>query len=379
MKKYSLIAMALFGCFTVFAQVRNPFYIGHSLVNEDLPAMVQALAVDAGLTTHYNKQLINGATMSYNWEHHATASGMSYQSAFPGGNFNTLVITEAVPLQNHLTWSNSFLAANNFYNYAKNNNNGEPIRFYIYETWHCKNSGIPQTEFPTGCAYDDSENSNTLWQPRLLLDFPLWSGIVSHVRDQNPTDNEIWMVPAGQAFYNLTNQINAGNLPGMSNVFSLFSDDIHLTNAGNYFVACVMYATIYRQSPVGLTSSISDQWGTPYTNLPTTAQALIMQQVAWQTVTDLSAWSGVTSSLSNDVLENQKITIYPNPAANYITLDTKENTIEDVLIYNSLGALVKKESLRNKTINISELPTGLYFIRFQNSSLKPLKFIKGIN
>jgi len=259
--------------------------------------MVQSLAVAAGKTTHYGRQIINGSPLENNFNNSANAEGTPYTAAFPAGNYNRLIVTEAVPLQNHLTWSNTYTAANNFYNYAKNNNNGVPVKFYIYETWHCINTGIPNSNpnFPNGCWYDNTANSPIQWQPRLQADFPLWSGIVTHVRNQNPGDNQIWMVPAGQAFYNLTTQINAGNVPGISSFRDLFSDDIHLTNAGNYFVACVMYATIYGESPVGLTSALSDQWGNPLTGMPTPAQALVMQQVAWGTVIGLSNWTGVTT------------------------------------------------------------------------------------
>jgi|GEM_PF-6428486 len=291
-KKATLVAIVLFSLLISHAQERNPFYIGHSLVNHNMPVMVQAMATDAGKITHHDRQIGIGAPLHINYNNPADAQGTPYTNAFPNGNYNTLVITEAVPLQNHLSWSDTYQYANDFYTYAKNNNNGQPIRFYIYETWHCTNSGLP-----AGCSYDNTANSNTPWHPRLQVDFPLWSGIVDHVRIQNPLDTQIWMIPGGQAFYDLTTEINAGNVPGINNFTDLFSDDIHLTNAGNYFIACVMYATIYRESPAGLTTAINNQWGVPFTNMPTTAQAAVMQQVAWNTVSNLSTWTGVSSAL----------------------------------------------------------------------------------
>ncbi len=294
-----LITLALVSSFVSHTQESRPFYVGHSLVNHTMPYMVQSLAVAAGKQTNYDRQIINGSPLENNYNNPGGAEGTPYTTAFPNGNYNRLIVTEAVPLQNHLTWSNTYTAANNFYNYAKNNNNGVPVKFYIYETWHCINSGIPNSNpnFPNGCWYDNSANSTIQWHPRLQADFPLWSGIVTHVRNQNPTDNQIWMVPAGQAFYALTTQINAGNVPGISSYRDLFSDDIHLTNAGNYFIACVVYATIYGESPVGLPSALSDQWGNPLTNMPTPAQAAVMQQVAWSTVIGLSSWTGVSAGV----------------------------------------------------------------------------------
>jgi hypothetical protein len=382
MMKKIIVTLLLFASVISPAQERNPFYIGHSLVNHNMPNMVQALAVNAGKTTYYGRQIINGSPLQFNYNNATGAEGTPYTTAFPNGNFNTLIITEAVPLQSHLTWSDTYLYANNFYNYAKNNNNGAPIKFYLYETWHCINSGIPQSgpNSANGCEWDNSANSNTLWHPRLLSDFPLWTGILTHVRNQNSSDNQIWMVPAGQAFYNLTTQINAGNVPGISNFRELFVDDIHLTNAGNYFVACVMYATIYGQSPVGLTTNISNQWGVPFTNMPTTAQAVVMQNVAWSTVTGLSTWTGVSANLSNEDfnVQMQKFTIYPTPSTDFITINIKDfHKNETVLIYNSIGQLIKKTTLNNnKTVPISDLPSGVYFIQIENYLSQLQKFIK---
>lgn len=383
MKKIIIVTIVILSTYVSHAQELNPFYIGHSLLNHSMPNMVQALALDAGKTTHYGRQIINGSPLQNNYNNASSAEGTPYTTAFPNGNFNTLVITEAVPLQNHLTWSDTYLYANNFFNYAKNNNNGVPVKFYIYETWHCTNSGIPNSDpnFPNGCWYDNSANSTVLWHPRLLSDFPLWSGIVTHIRDQNSSDNQIWMVPAGQAFYNLTTQINAGNVPGISSFTNLFLDDIHLTNAGNYFIACVMFATIYGESPVGLTTNIIDEWGTPLTNMPTPAQALVMQQVAWSTVTNLSTWTGVSDVLNNldfDI-QKQQFVIFPNPSTDYITINVKDvHENEEVKIYNSIGLLVKNAfiTIDNSQVDISDLPSGFYLIHLKNYPYQKQGFIK---
>jgi hypothetical protein len=382
MMKY-LIAIITISCnFLLHAQEINPFYVGHSLVNHTMPHMVQALADNANIQTHYERQIIIGSPLKYNYDNASGAEGTPYTTAFPNGNFNTLVITEAVPLQNHLTWSDTYLYANNFYNYAKNNNNGVPIKFYIYESWHCINSGIPNSDpdYANGCAYDNSANSNILWHPRLLLDFPLWSGIVSHVRNENPSDDEIWMVPVGQAFYNLTTQINAGSIPGISSFRNLFDDDIHLTNAGNYFVACVMFATIFGQSPVGLTSNFNNVWGIPYDNMPTPSQAMAMQQVAWSTVTSLSTWTGVPPLATRTGLEMpmKVFSIYPNPASTQIKIVLKNfNENIDLQIYNSGGVLIKVISVKSSdSVDISDLPGGIYFVRLKDDPISSQKFLK---
>lgn len=285
-------------------------------------------------------------------------------------------------MQNHLTWSDTYGNADKFFKYAKNNNNGVPVKFYIYETWHCTNSGIPNSNanFPNGCWYDKTAHSTILWHQRLLSDFPLWSGIVTHVRKQNPGDNQIWMVPAGQGFYNLSTQINAGNVPGITSFRDLFSDDIHLTNAGNYFVACVMYATIYGQSPEGLTAKINNEWGVPYSNMPTPAQATAMQKVAWSTVASLSPWTGVSAVVSNmdSKAPSEEFLVYPNPAADQIKIVVENfNGNKDVRIYNSMGFLVKEISASAGDVaDISDLPKGMYLLQLKNAPSRIQKFVK---
>lgn len=348
----------------------RPFYIGHSLVNKDMPKMVNDLAVDANLSTNYGIQIINGSTLRWNYNNATSAEGTPYTTAFPNGNYNNLVITEAVPLQNHLTWSDTYIYANNFYDYAKNNNNSTPIKLFIYETWHCINSGL------TGCDYDNSVNSNTLWHPRLQADWPLWTGIVDYVRDENPTNNGIWMIPGGQALYNLTTQINNGNVAGIASFTDLFDDDIHLNNKGNYFIACVMYATIFKQSPFGLTTNINNTSGQPFTDMPTQAQAEVMQQVAWNTVTSLSSWTGVTT-LSQDASKKPIITIYPNPSSDFITIELpRVLRNEKVKIFNSLGQLIQETQItsHSEKLNISKLAIGLYYLVIDD--YKAIKFVK---
>ena len=93
--------------------------------------------------------------------------------------------------------------------------------------------------------------------------------------------------------------IDDGQVPGLDHVFDLFSDDIHLTDAGNYFIALVMYATIYGVSPEGLTWEINDQWGSSY-DLPPQSTAQALQSIAWQSV---ETYFGASAALFTDRFE----------------------------------------------------------------------------
>lgn len=251
------------------------FMVGHSLVNTDMPTMLAALADDAGKQHQRGEQIINGAPLRWNWEHSHEAQGLDARVELPTGHWNVLVLTEAVPLLNHLTWSGTYEHAGNFHQLALDGN--PDTRTFIYETWHCIDSGTP-----AGCPYDDESHID--WRQRLDVDLPRWQGIADHL-NANHDGATVELVPAGQALALLDDRLHAqsGVVPGIGHVFDLFADDIHLGDTGNYFVALVMFATIYRQSPQGLTHLISNEWGQPY-DLPSAEAAAALQTIAWDAV-----------------------------------------------------------------------------------------------
>jgi len=75
---------------------------------------------------------------------------------------------------------------------------------------------------------------------------------------------------------------------------------------------------------------------------------------------------------------NSLITSYPNPADASLTIELRSALNSDQLfIFNSMGVLVKEiEVKESTTISISDLASGLYFMRLKNNSQQAQKFIK---
>ncbi len=77
-----------------------------------------------------------------------------------------------------------------------------------------------------------------------------------------------------------------------------------------------------------------------------------------------------TSTASEKVLEHIDITLYPNPATNYVHINTSQSAlpIEDVLVSENLGRKVSAQiSVREHITNeyylaVSNWPPGIYFI-----------------
>lgn len=342
----------------LFSQPLNdvqPYYIGHSLINLNVPAMVRSLAADAGKSTDYAYQIGNGANLWWQWDTlQGNEQGIPWQDALPTGQFDAVVVTEAVPLLGQLIWSKTHAFADSFLTTALNYR--PDARFFVYETWHCNTTGTP-----TGCPWD--EDDDLLWRPRLTADWPLWTGIMDSLKLKHPAV-PVWMIPAGQAFAMLTDSIEAGKVPGVSDYKTLFSDDIHLTEMGNYFVACVMYSCLFRESPEGRTNQTFSEWGVPFSP-PSTELALKMQQIAWKTVTNLSAKTGVGAVSS--IFENEKLDgfdVFPNPgrAGDEVSFISNKG-IERVEIFDAQGCLVHLFFPKNgERATFKTGSAGLFFV-----------------
>ncbi|GAA0732795.1 DUF4832 domain-containing protein [Aquimarina litoralis] len=82
-------------------------------------------------------------------------------------------------------------------------------------------------------------------------------------------------------------------------------------------------------------------------------------------------------SVDDIVLENNKLSIYPNPTSSDLTIKVHESIKEDIQIYNSLGQLIMKiHPLKIQKIDVSHLDGGIYFFKIGNSKIAQCKLIK---
>ena len=82
----------------------------------------------------------------------------------------------------------------------------------------------------------------------------------------------------------------------------------------------------------------------------------------------------------NEINEDADLfwSVFPNPAAESITIHfSKSNVNDQVQIYDAMGLLVKEiETSESTVVNISNLQTGVYFIRLKKNMQPALKLIK---
>ena len=91
-------------------------------------------------------------------------------------------------------------------------------------------------------------------------------------------------------------------------------------------------------------------------------------------VADLYNEPNPTASTEN--MEESNFSIYPNPATTSINIETEEK-INDVLIFNVSGELIMNSELNDNSLDISELPSGVYIIHLSTEEgLHRSRFIK---
>lgn len=78
------------------------------------------------------------------------------------------------------------------------------------------------------------------------------------------------------------------------------------------------------------------------------------------------------SSSSNGLNDSLKAKVYPNPTSSLLNVEVQlqPNEVDNLCLYNSLGELIKCETLKSTltTISTSDLPSGIYYYRIEQSN-----------
>jgi len=82
----------------------------------------------------------------------------------------------------------------------------------------------------------------------------------------------------------------------------------------------------------------------------------------------------------NETTISLKLSIYPNPTTNYLTLRTEDNTNLSYQLYDMQGKIIETKIVSSNSINISieEQPAATYFLNVvkYNQIIKTFKVIK---
>ncbi len=256
----------------VFSLLAEVLFVGHSLVGPNLPPLVETALRQMNAPSVVQAQVINGASLAYNWDHAAEAEGVDARALLADRGTDVLILTEAQPFANHVTWSDTAAQIAKFAALATETNPG--TRIYVYETWPSLKSG-------PGVVIEGDAGAGIAWRERLALDLPLWQGVVTQAAEIS--GDNINLIPAGQAMGRLADQIGKGAVPGLTSIQDVFADDIHPNGKGLYFLAMVHAGAVAKRSPQGLPAKLTRAWASRDAVI-TDAQAQAFQRIAWESL-----------------------------------------------------------------------------------------------
>ncbi len=253
------------------------YHLGHSLVGQDMPAMLAQLA---GAGHGYESQLGWGAPLKDHWDPDIEVNGFEASNDHPryrdareavgSGDYDAVVLTEMVEITDAIAYFDSAAYTARWAALAAGAREG--TRVYLYETWH-------HTDDPKGWLRRIDEDLEAQWLGKILYPALGSDGPAIH------------LIPAGQVMAAFVRAVEErGGVDGISAVQDLFAtqddgtpDTIHFNDIGAYLVALTHYAVLYHRSPEGLPHALMRADGTP-ADAPGAEAAALMQRVVWDVV-----------------------------------------------------------------------------------------------
>lgn len=246
--------------------------VGHSLIGPDLPPLLESALRHMGVTAQVEAQIINGAPLSYNWEHAANAEGIDAVSRLQTQGADALILTEGQAFPPQVEWNDTVGRIAAFAGLAREKNPDTLV--YLYETWPSLTTG-------TDAAPADEPNRTLIWRERIAAEAPLWREVANRAAER--IGGQIEIIPAGAAMARLSDEIDAGRVPGMASIQDAFSDDIHPNAKGMYLVAMVHAAALTGRSPEGVPARLQRTWPSREAMIGDDL-AQVLQRIAWETV-----------------------------------------------------------------------------------------------
>ena len=413
MKKLLTIILLAIVCSSQ-AQVKNALFLGNSYTGvNNLPQLIKDVALSFGDTLVTDQNIPGGYQLIMHSTNTTTLSKIASQ------NWDFVVIQE----QSQKPSFNPAQVATDVYPYAEILNDSIKSNYscsetVFYMTWGRKNGDASNcASYPPICTYEGMQqrlresymemslNNNATTSPvgvawkNVRDSFPsieLYSPDESHpsiygsylaacvfyatLYQKSPIGSTY--VPAGigasdalnlqtVASYTVLDSLNlwriGANWPTADFTYS-GGGTINFTNTSNNGVS------YFWDFGDGNTSTQQDPNNTYITSNNYTVQLITFS--ADSCFSDTSTQNiNVNINTVNDLYKDDEINIYPNPANDYIQIETHLE-FNSIIITDVTGKIVK--SLKyTKQINISELTKGLYFIQlFNNKETTTHKFLK---
>jgi PKD repeat protein len=150
---------------------------------------------------------------------------------------------------------------------------GPNLQIWMYQRWPSKRSN----------GVNDAAYYSQVWETEWIREQytyhsrDFFNRLYSLLRAEETRSKPVLTICVGEVMAQFNSLAAAGEIPNHQDIWSLYSDDIHLTDTGSYLVALTHYASFYFKSPVGM--AIPSGYGAIDPGL-----ARDIQEIVWQTV-----------------------------------------------------------------------------------------------
>jgi hypothetical protein len=263
------------------------FISGHSLTDNPYADYLVHITNSFGVKSEYNQQIVVGSPIrirtrgnnpnstdfvGYQLGKNREGSGMDILNELKSHNtvqsqkYDYLIITERHDLVSAVIWESTDRYLRHYRDQFMMKNDG---RVYFFVPWLGRKS---LKDINSWVAYEESA-------------LKAWECIISKVNHDLLLEqsSSVYIIPFNVALVELVKRLlsssvveELGNRSYFDRLTLLFSDDVHLTKIGVYYIALVTYASVFDSSPEGA-------WFPKEINKK---MALYLQNVAWTFVSN---------------------------------------------------------------------------------------------
>lgn len=249
------------------------YFVGNSVTDAVNYEALAQLAESRGVRWQWGRHMIPGAPLSYLWKHQTSGFtqhpfGASQRAL---GEFAWDAVT-VQPFDRHLDGDEGDVPQILTMSRLAHKKNPD-VTFFVYARWPRMTKGGKGIDFDKN-AYDPDGDRSEIdlsqvdgYQARWNAPYTgSWDGtnetrdyfrrVLQALRVAEPkAAKQFRLIPVGDVFAALDQQMMAGKVPGYRSIYELYKDAIHLGRLGSYIVGCTFFATITGQSAVGLPSA----------------------------------------------------------------------------------------------------------------------------
>jgi hypothetical protein len=328
LKLFKLFALIFLPSLLAYGEPVNVLFIGNSYTYvNNLPDLFRQLAASGGKSVHTDSYAPGG----YSFENHLHDSLCLAKINLGIWNYVVLQEQSQIPVIDYLRYHSMYPSGRSLDSIIKSHN----ASTIFYMTW--------------GRRYGGQQCIDTSCSPVFTDFFHMQDSLKSAYCGLAQILNSS-VAPVGEAFRR-AKQLNC-------DIDLWENDNSHPSLNGSYLAACIFYAKIFGQSPVGL----------DYTAGLSAEDALFLQTAAAQT--PLIAGDNGTVNASDFYLYQN----YPNPfnSGTIIRFALNRRSHLRIFLYDIQGRLIRDilnddfpDGIHTINFNASDLSSGVYFFRLQ--------------